>query len=157
MRFLNGDLEVGEQVVTETMVNALFSFVFSSITWIVKKCGNAVRTKWKELKLQKKMKELFGEAADDVDITDDYEDADRGGDSGNGSGKATRVRMETREVLVVMAPEMVLLVVVPGLAEVAQIQEVRPVEVALAQEVMQAEVMQAEVVRLVVLVVEILV
>ena len=71
--------------------------------------------------------------------------------------KATRVRMETREVLVVMAPEMVLLVVVPGLAEVAQIQEVRPVEVALAQEVMQAEVMQAEVVRLVVLVVEILV
>ena len=54
MRFLNGDLEVGEQVVTETMVNALFSFVFSSITWIVKKCGNAVRTKWKESKLQKK-------------------------------------------------------------------------------------------------------
>ena len=59
MRFLNGDLEVGEQVVTETMVNALFSFVFSSITWIVKKCGNAVRTKWKESKLQKKMKELW--------------------------------------------------------------------------------------------------
>ena len=58
MRFLNGDLEVGEQVVTETIVIALFSFVFSSITWIVKKCGNAVRTKWKETKLQKKMKEL---------------------------------------------------------------------------------------------------
>ena len=56
MRFLNGDLEVGEQVVTETMVNASFSIVFSS--WIVKKCGNAVRTKWKESKLQKKMKEL---------------------------------------------------------------------------------------------------
>ena len=87
VRFLNGDLEAGEQVVTETMVNASFSIVFSSITWIEKKCGNAVRTKWKELKLQKKMKELFGEAADDVDITDDYEDADRGGDSGNGSGK----------------------------------------------------------------------
>ena len=91
VRFLNGDLEAGEQVVTETMVNASFSIVFSSITWIVKKCGNAVRTKWKESKLQKKMKELFGEAADDVDddfdITDDYEDADRGGDSGNGSGK----------------------------------------------------------------------
>ena len=59
MRFLNGDLEVGEQVVTETMVNASFSIVFSSITWIVKKCGNAVRTKWKESKLQKKMKELW--------------------------------------------------------------------------------------------------
>ena len=58
VRFLNGDLEAGEQVVTETMVNASFSLVFSSITWIVKKCGNAVRTKWKESKLQKKMKEL---------------------------------------------------------------------------------------------------
>ena len=91
VRFLNGDLEAGEQVVTETMVNASFSIVFSSITWIVKKCGNAVRTKWKESKLQKKMKELFGEAADDVDddfdITDDYEDAATGGDSGNSSGK----------------------------------------------------------------------
>ena len=91
VRFLNGDLEAGEQVVTETMVNASFSIIFSSITWIVKKCGNAVRTKWKESKLQKKMKELFGEAADDVDddfdITDDYEDAATGGDSGNSSGK----------------------------------------------------------------------
>ena len=35
VRFLNGDLEAGEQVVTETMVNASFSFIFSSITWIV--------------------------------------------------------------------------------------------------------------------------
>ena len=91
VRFLNGDLEAGEQVVTETMVNASFSIIFSSITWIVKKCGNAVRTKWKESKLQKKMKELFGEAADDVDddfdIIDDYEDAATGGDSGNSSGK----------------------------------------------------------------------
>ena len=60
--------------------------------------------------------------------------------------------METREVLVVMAPEMVLLVVVPGLAEVAQIQEVRPVEVALA-----LEVRLAKVVHRVPLVVEILV
>ena len=61
--------------------------------------------------------------------------------------KAVRARMEIRETLVAMTPGMVLLlVVVPGLAEMA-----------LAQEVMQAEVMQAEVVRLVVLVVEILV
>ena len=61
--------------------------------------------------------------------------------------KAVRARMAIRDTLVAMTPGMVLLlVVVPGLAEMA-----------LAQEVMQAEVMQAEVVRLVVLVVEILV
>ena len=34
MRFLNGDLEAGEQVVTETMVNASFSNGFvSSKVW----------------------------------------------------------------------------------------------------------------------------
>ena len=66
--------------------------------------------------------------------------------------KAVRARMEIRETLVAMTPGMVLLlVVVPGLAEMALAQEV------MQAEVMQAEVMQAEVVRLVVLVVEILV
>ena len=84
VKFLNGDLEVGEQVVTETMIGAVLTIVFGSIEWIVRKCAGALRTSWKKSKLYKKIKELFGDVADDIETGSGDGDGPGNTDGDNG-------------------------------------------------------------------------
>ena len=87
IRYMNGDLEAGEQIVTETMLNASLNLIAIRVSRILSKYSDAIRGKWKDSKLYKKIKELFGDVADDM-VPGEGDGGNSGttGEAGSGSG-----------------------------------------------------------------------
>lgn len=87
IRYINGDLEAGEQIVTETMLNASLNLIAIRVSRILSKYSDAIRGKWKDSKLYKKIKELFGDVADDM-VPGEGDGGNSGttGEAGSGSG-----------------------------------------------------------------------
>ena len=88
IRYINGDLEAGEQIVTETMLNASLNLIAIRVSRILSKYSDAIRGKWKDSKLYKKIKELFGDVADDM-VPGEGDGGNSGttGEAGSGSGE----------------------------------------------------------------------